>query len=81
MTEYGNVINCSQTLQNILVIVNKKSPELIAEHIKLTVKRAIENIWRSDQTNAYIRALSKQKVPLLKNIFWRLLKVPIPPLH
>ena len=64
MTEYSNVINCSQTLRNILVIGNKKSLELIAKRIKLTVKRTIENIRKNDQTNAYIRALSKQKGPL-----------------
>ena len=64
MTEYSNVINCNQTLRNILVIVNKKNLQLIAKHIKLTVKRTIENIRRRNQTNAYIRALSKQKVPL-----------------
>ena len=64
MTEYSNVINCSRTLRNILVIGNKKSLELIAKRIKLTVKRTIENIWKNDQTNAYIRALSKQKGPL-----------------
>ena len=63
MIKYSNVINCSQTLRNILVIANKKSLELIAKHIKLTVKWTIENIWRSDQTNAFIRALSKQKGP------------------
>ena len=63
MTEYSNVINCSQTLRNILVIGNKKSLELIAKRIKLTVKRTIENIRKNDQTNAYIRALSKQKGP------------------
>ena len=64
MTEYSNVINCSWTLRNILVIGNKKSLELIAKRIKLTVKRTIENIRKNDQTNAYIRALSKQKGPL-----------------
>ena len=64
MTEYSKVINCSRTLRNVFVIAKKKSLELIAKHIKLTVKRTIENIWRSDQTNAYIRALSKQKDPL-----------------
>ena len=64
MTEYSNVINCSQTLRNILVIGNKKSLELIAKRIKLTVKRTIENIRKNDQTNAYIRALSKRKGPL-----------------
>ena len=64
MTEYGNVINCSRTLRNILVIANKKSVELIVKRIKLTVKRTIENIWKSDQTNTYMRALSKQKGPL-----------------
>ena len=63
MIKYSNVINCSQTLRNILVIANKKSLELIAKHIKLTVKWTIENILRSDQTNAFIRALSKQKGP------------------
>ena len=42
MTEYSNVVNCSQTLRNILVIRNKKSVELIAKRIKLTVKRTIE---------------------------------------
>ena len=64
MTEYSNVINCSRTLRNILVIGNKKSLELIAKRIKLTVKRTIENIRKNDQTNAYITALSKQKGPL-----------------
>ena len=64
MTEYSNVINCSQTLRNILVIRNKKSVELIAKRIKLTVKRTIENIRKNDQTNAYVRALSKRKDPL-----------------
>ena len=64
MTEYSNVINCNQTLRNILVIVNKKNLQLIAKHIKLTVKRTIENISRRNQTNACIRALSKQKGPL-----------------
>ena len=63
MIKYSNVINCSQTLRNILVIANKKSLELIAKHIKLTVKWTIENILGSDQTNAFIRALSKQKGP------------------
>ena len=81
MTECSKLINCSQTLRNIVAIANKKSLELIAKHIKLTVKRTTENIWRSDQTNAYIRALSKQKVPLQKYIFLRLLKVPFSPLH
>ena len=61
MTEYSNVINCSRTLRNILVIANKKSPELVAKRIKLTIKRTIDHIWKSDQTNAYIRVLSKQK--------------------
>ena len=61
MTEYSNVINCSRTLRNILVIGNKKSLELIAKRIKLTVKRTIENIWKNDLTSAYIRALNKQK--------------------
>ena len=64
MTEYSNVINCSRTLRNILVIGNKKSLELIAKRIKLTVKRTIENIRKNDYTNAYIRALTKQKSPL-----------------
>ena len=64
MPEYSKVINCSRTLRNILVIAKKKSLELIAKHIKLTVKWTIENICRSDQTNANIRALSKQKDPL-----------------
>ena len=63
MVKYSNVTNCCQTLRNILVIANKKSLELIAKHIKLTVKWTIENILRSDQTNAFIRALSKQKGP------------------
>ena len=61
--EYSNVINCNQTL-NVLVIANKKSLELIAKHIKLIVKQATENNWRSDQTNAYIRALRKEEDPL-----------------
>ena len=61
MTEYNNVINCSRTLRNILVIANKKSLELIVKRTKLTVKRTIENIWKSGKANAYIRALSKQK--------------------
>ena len=43
MTEYSNVINCSRTLRNILVIGNKETLELIAKRIKLTVKRIIEN--------------------------------------
>ena len=64
MTEYSNVINCSRTLRNILVIRNKRSLELIAKRIKLRVKRTIENIRKNDQANAYIRALSKQKGPL-----------------
>ena len=64
MTEYSNVINCSRTLRNILCYSKQKSLELIAKHIKFTVNRNIENIYRSDQTNAYIRALSKQKGPL-----------------
>ena len=34
MTEYSNVINCNQTLRNVLVIVNKKNLRLIANHIK-----------------------------------------------
>ena len=59
MIEYSNLINCSRTLGNILVIANKKSLELILKRIKLTVKRTIENILKSDQTNAYIRALRK----------------------
>ena len=63
MTEYSNVINCNRTLRDILVIGNKKSLELIGKRIKLTVKRTIENIRKNDQTNAYIRALSKQKGP------------------
>ena len=70
MTEYSNVINCSRTLRNILVIANKKSLELIVKRIKFTVKRTIENIWKSDQTNAYIGALNKQKDPLEKYIFF-----------
>ena len=64
MTEYINVINCSRTLRNILLIANKKSIELIAKRIKLALKRTIENIRQSDQTNAYISAQSKQKGPL-----------------
>ena len=48
MTEYNNVINCSRTLRNILVIANKKSLELIAKNMKLTMKRNIENIWRNN---------------------------------
>ena len=48
MTEYSNVINCSWTLRNIFVIGNKKSLELIAKRIKLTVKRTIENIRKND---------------------------------
>ena len=59
MIEYSNLINCSRTLGNILVIANKESLELILKRIKLTVKRTIENILKSDQTNAYIRALRK----------------------
>ena len=39
------------------------------------MKRTIENIWKSDQTNAYIRALSKQKDPLYKYIFWQFFAV------
>ena len=64
MTEYSNVINSSRTLRNILVTGNKKSLDLIAKRIKVTVKRTTENIRKNDQTNAYIRALSKQKGPL-----------------
>ena len=64
MTEYSNAINCSRTIRNILVIGNKRSLELMAKRIKLTVKRIIENIRKIYQTNAYIRALSKQKGPL-----------------
>ena len=64
MTEYSNVIIRSQTLRNILVIANKESLKLIAKHFELTVKRTIENNLKSDQMNAYIRALSKQKDPL-----------------
>ena len=48
MTEYNNVINCSRTLRNILVIANKKSLELIAKNMKLTMKRNIENVWRNN---------------------------------
>ena len=64
MTEYSNLINCSRTLRNVLVIANKESLKLIAKYIELTVKRTMKNIWKSDQTNAYTRALSKQKGPL-----------------
>ena len=64
MTEYSDVINFSRTLRSILDITNKKSLELIAKRIKLTVKQIIENIWKSDQANAYIRELSKHKGPL-----------------
>ena len=64
MTEYNSVINCCRTLRNILVIANEKSQQLIVKHIKLTVKRTIKNIWRTDQTDVYIRALNKQKGPL-----------------
>ena len=35
MTEYSNVINCSRTLQNILVIANKESLELVAKRINI----------------------------------------------
>ena len=79
MTEYSNVINCSRTLRNIVVVRNKKSLELMAKRIKLTVKQTIENIRKNDRTNAYIRALSKQKDHLQKYIFMRLLKLPISP--
>ena len=48
MIEYSNLINCSRTLGNILVIANKKSLELILKRIKLTAKRTIENILKSD---------------------------------
>ena len=61
MTQYSTVFNCSRTLRNILVIGDKKSLELKAKRIKLTVKRTIENIRKNDQTDAYIRTLSKQK--------------------
>ena len=81
MTEYSNVINCSRTLRNVLVTGNKKSLELIAKCIILTVKRIIENVRKNDQTNACIRARSKHKGPLWKYIFMRLLKVPISPLY
>ena len=64
MTEYSNVINCSWTYEIFLLYScfrKQKSLELIA---KVTVKRTIENIRKTYQTNAYIRALSKQKGPL-----------------
>ena len=64
MTEYSIVINYCRTLRTILVISNKNSLGVIAKPIKITVKFTIENIRRSDQTNAYIRALSKQKISL-----------------
>ena len=64
MTEYSIVINYCRTLRTILVIANKNSLGVIAKRIKITVKWTIENIRRSDQTNAYIRALSKQKISL-----------------
>ena len=64
MTEYSIVINYCRTLRTILVIANKNSLGVIAKRIKITVKWIIENIRRSDQTNAYIRALSKQKISL-----------------
>ena len=64
MTEYNIVINYCRTLRTILVIANKNSLGVIAKRIKITVKWTIENIRRSDQTNAYIRALSKQKISL-----------------
>ena len=65
MTEYSNEIKCSRTLRNILVIGDIKNLELIAKRIKLTVKWTIESIPNKyDQTNVYIRALSKQKGPL-----------------
>ena len=64
MTEYSTVINYCRTLRTILVIANKNSLGVIAKRIKITVKWTIENIRRSDQTNAYIRALSKQKISL-----------------
>ena len=64
MTEYSIVINYCRTLRTILVIGNKNSLGVIAKRIKITVKWTIENIRRSDQTNAYIRALSKQKISL-----------------
>ena len=48
MIEYSNIINCSRTLGNIFVIANKKSLELILKRIKLTAKRTIENILKSD---------------------------------
>ena len=68
MTEYSNVIHCSRTLRNILVIGNKKNLELIAKRIKLTVKHTIENIRKNDQKNAYIRALSNRKF-LCRSLF------------
>ena len=58
VTKYSNVISYSRTLGKTLVIADKKTT-----HIKLTVKWTTENIWRSDQENAYIRVLSKQKCP------------------
>ena len=64
MTEYSIVINYCRTLRTILVIASKNSLGVIAKRIKITVKWTIENIRRSDQTNAYIRALSKQKISL-----------------
>ena len=70
MTEYNKVVNCSQILRDILVIASQKSLELIKKHINLTVKRTIENIWRSDETNAYIKALRKQEKFLCRGIFF-----------
>ena len=64
MTDYSNVINFTRTWQNILVITNKKSLELIAKRINLTVKQTIENIQKSNPASAYIRELSRQNVPL-----------------
>ena len=55
MTEYSNVINVADFTKNSC---HSK------QNIKLTVERTIENIWRRDQKNAYVRALSKPKGPL-----------------
>ena len=79
MTEYSNVLTLVGLHEIYLVIANKKSLELIAKRINS--KTDHKNIWKSDQTNTYIIAISTQKGPLQKYIFMRLLKVPISPLY
>ena len=68
MTEYSNVINCGRTLRNILVIANKKSLELIAKRIKLTVKRTIEIFGKVTKQMRILGHIANRKV-LCRNIF------------